>query len=175
MPPFTAKAWRKVRPESAKDTAVASAIGEVDKACAKAVVTMSAAENKAAKKAPDDLATAWNKGKKAADEDAKGKDRSAALDLIDKWQKEIKTLIADLALDAGYNIRVAAVQAEYDQQYRRIRGDVDRCHAAAIVHNRNTTRPSDIDLQRYMVAVRDGAGICSKQSIPSHRGYAATL
>lgn len=175
MPIFTVKAWRKVRPESAKDTGVAGAIEAVDKAYAKAVTAMSATENSSAKAALESLGKALDKGKKSVEEDTKGKDRTAAIDLIDTWKKEIKTLIADLALNAAYDIRVAAVQAEYDKEYLRIKGDVDTYHYAAAIHNRNVTRPTDIDLQRYLVAVRDGGDICSKQSIQKVLPEAKTI
>ena len=165
MPKFTVKAWRKVRPESAKDTGVAGAIGEIDKAFAKKVALMSGAEVQTAKTALDNLGKALDKGKQAVDGDAKGKDRTAARDLIDDWKKEIKTLLAELALGAAYDVKVAAVQAEYDKQYQRIKGDVDTYHADAAGHNHSGTRPPDVQLQRYLVAIRDGSNICSKQSI----------
>ena len=175
MPSFTVKAWRDVRPKSAKDTGVAGAIELVAKAYAKDVPAMSQAEIKVAKAALEGLSSALAKGKKAIDEDTKDKDRTAALALIEKWQKEIKTLTAELAMNAAYGIRLVAVQEEYDKQYQRLKTDVDTYHYAAALHNRNATRPSDVDLQRYLVAVRDGGNICSKQSIPNVLAEAKTI
>ncbi len=166
MPSFNVKAWRAVRPESAKDTGVAGAIGEVDKAFKKAISAMSQAENDNAKAALNSLSEALDKGKKAIDDDKKDKDRTPALKLIKTWKDEIKTLLSDLAMNAAYAVKVAAVQKAYDERYGNVKGDVIKYHAASRDHIQRGTRPSDQDLQRYLVSVRDGGSICSKQSIP---------
>jgi hypothetical protein len=165
VPSFTVKAWRAVRPESAKDTGVAGAIGEVDKAFKKAINAMSQDEIDKAKAALKSLSEALDKGKKAIDEDKKDKDRTAALKLIESWKEEIKALLSDLAMSAAYTIKVAAVQKAYDERYDKVRSDVVAHHNAARDHVQKGTRPSDQDLQRYLVSVRDGGKICSKQSI----------
>lgn len=162
---ITEKAWKSVRPKSAKDSGVAGAIKGTDKACSKAINSMNASEVDAAGKAVDalDLALKTAQAGMASD---KSDEAKKAAPIVKGWRTECTDYKKDLTART-YALKVEFVSAKYKEIFDNQKKTFDVHYAAARLASQGQAQPADKDILNWMGAARDMTKIATRSFIPN--------
>lgn len=164
---LTKKYWQANRPNTAKGSGVAKAIDALKPHINADTGAKSEKDIKEASAALDMLAKCLDAAEKKLKTEKK-KHANFVSELA-IWHKEIQVARGALA-DRSYMLRVASVQATFDESYAQVAEKFttswDACQKAEKAYQRdNQTLPSSAQLQIWMGSIRDMARFLSKQGL----------